>query len=211
MSQTDSKDNTPVIEYYFSFISLWSYIGNQAFEAMAKDTGATIVYKPMDLLTVFSATDGKPVKDRAPARQAYRLQEMLRWRVLRNIDLVLHPKYYPADPSVAHRVLLAALCEGSDVKDFVQASLRAVWADELDIADHNTIIKLANDNGLDGQRLLGQTNDNDLIQQEQALTKEALERQVFGAPFYFYGEHSFWGQDRIDMLGDIIRNGGRIS
>ena len=27
--------------------------------------------------------------------------------------------------------------------------------------------------------------------------EEAVERGVFGAPFYFVDDHRFWGQDRI--------------
>ena len=34
----------------------------------------------------------------------------------------------------------------------------------------------------------------------EALTQEAIERQVFGAPTYVYRDELFWGQDRLDFL-----------
>ena len=68
----------PVIEYYFSFISLWSYIGSRRLLALAEKHNAQIIYKPMDLMRVFSVSGGLPVKQRAPQRQAYRLLEMKR-------------------------------------------------------------------------------------------------------------------------------------
>lgn len=197
----------PVIDYYFSFLSLWSYVGSQVFRALAERHGAVIVYKPVDLLEVFAAGGGKPVKDRPLQRQAYRLVEMRRWQEIRGIPLVFHPKFYPANPSLAHRVLLGALNEGANVTDFVHAGLSAVWADELDIADPNTIVRLAEAAGLDGARLLGNANAPALSAREAALTREAISRQVFGAPFYFYRDEPFWGQDRIDLLDAAISEG----
>jgi len=32
------------------------------------------------------------------------------------------------------------------------------------------------------------------------LLREAIERQVFGAPTYIYRDELFWGQDRLDFL-----------
>lgn len=198
----------PVIEYYFSFISLWSYVGSLEFQALVQELDATVVYKPVDLLAVFAAGGGKPVRERAPARQAYRLIEMQRWRKIRNIDLVLHPKYYPADPGTGHRMLLAALQQGHEVAGFVHAALRAVWADELNIADPGTLAALADANGLDGAALLAQAEQAAALRaSEDRLTQEAISRQVFGAPFYFYRDEAFWGQDRLGLLQDMITSG----
>lgn len=201
---SSNASSSPTIAYYFSFLSLWSYVGSRAFRDLAERNGARIVYKPVDLMAVFAAGGGKPVKERPLQRQAYRLVEMQRWRRIRGIPLVLHPKFYPADPSLAHRVLLAALDEGSAVADFVHAGLSAVWADELDIADPGTIIRLADAAGLDGKRLLARADEPAFREAEAALTREAIGRQVFGAPFYVYRDEPFWGQDRLDLLEAAI-------
>ncbi|WP_375464967.1 2-hydroxychromene-2-carboxylate isomerase [uncultured Methylobacterium sp.] len=194
----------PTIEYYFSFLSLWSYVGSLEFQGLIRRQNAEVVFKPIDLLAVFDAGGGKPVKERPMQRQAYRLVEMQRWRRVRGIPLVLHPKFYPADPSLAHRVLLAAIAEGRDVAAFVHAGLRTVWADEGDIADPATIMRLADAAGLNGTHLLATASDPVLRAQEVALTEEAIARQVFGAPFYVYRGEPFWGQDRLELLETAI-------
>ena len=194
----------PQVTYYFSFISLWSYVGSLHFQELVAKHDIDVVYKPIDLLAVFSAVGGKPVKERPLQRQAYRLVEMQRWRAQRKIDLVLHPKYYPADPALGHRLLLAALRDGQDVGAFVHASLRAVWAEELNIEDPETLVGLADRSGLQGRELLAQANAPELFAQSDVLTQEAIERQLFGAPFYFYNGEPFWGQDRLDMLDAAI-------
>ncbi|WP_036594517.1 2-hydroxychromene-2-carboxylate isomerase [Ottowia thiooxydans] len=200
----------PRIDYYFSFISLWSYVGSLVFQDLVKRRGVQVEYKPINLLQVFAAGGGKPVRERPLQRQAYRLVEMQRWAQIRGIELVLHPRHYPADPSLGHRMLLAALDEGRDVASFVHLCLKAVWADELDIADPTTLVQLAAASGLDGPALLRRaTGDGGaaLSEREAALTREAVDRQLFGAPFYFYRDEPFWGQDRLEMLDAVLGNG----
>jgi 2-hydroxychromene-2-carboxylate isomerase len=203
---------SPVIEYYFSFISLWSYIGSRRFHLLAKENNARIIFKPVDLMHIFSVSGGLPVKQRSSQRQAYRLVEMERWTKLRGIPINSHPKFYPANPSLAHRVLLAAIEElGHDseaVHEFVQKSLEAVWANELDIADEATIRDLAQSSGLDAVRLLERAaNEEKFAEEELALTAEAKANRFFGAPLYSYRNEPFWGQDRLEMLEDVIRSG----
>lgn len=202
----------PVIEYYFSFISLWSYIGSRRLQTLAKEHNAQIIYKPVDLMHLFSVSGGLPVKQRSVQRQAYRLLEMERWRRIRDLPIVQHPKYYPADPSLAHRVLLAAIEEkGHDhgpVHEFARRSLQTVWADESDIADKATIVAVADASGLEGSRLLSRAEkEKELADQEAELTKEVVSRQFFGAPMYVYRNEPFWGQDRLEMLDEVLQSG----
>jgi 2-hydroxychromene-2-carboxylate isomerase len=195
------------VEYYFSFISLYSYIGSAAWRALVERRGITVVYKPVDLMAVFAATGGLPVQQRAIARQAYRLVEMQRWREMRGIPLVLQPRFYPADPSRGHRMLLAALRADRPVSAFVHAALRAVWAEERNIADDATLVQLADASGLDGRALLAASDDAGLAAAAAALTQEAIARRVFGAPFFFWRGEPFWGQDRLDFLEAAMTSG----
>ena len=202
----------PVIEYYFSFISLWSYVGSRRLLALAKQHDAEIIYKPIDLLHIFSVSGGLPVKQRSTQRQAYRLLEMERWSNVRGLPIVKHPKFYPANPSLAHRVLLAAIEELGNrnpaVNEFARRGLETVWANEADIADPATIVEVANASGLEGDRLLERArHETKLSEQEESLTREAVNQRLFGAPLYIYRGEPFWGQDRLEMLDEVIRSG----
>jgi len=55
--------------------------------------------------------------------------------------------------------------------------------------------------------MLAHANDAAIKAREDALTKEAVERQLFGAPFYFYRGEPFWGQDRLPQLEEAIVSG----
>jgi len=142
----------PTVEYYFSFISLWSYVGSLVFQDIVQRHDVRVDFKPIDLMAIFAAGGAKPVRQRPPQRQAYRLVEMERWKAIRGIPLVTWPKFYPADPTLGHRMLLVAVSEGRDVTAFAHAGLKAVWADELNIEDPDTLVRLADACGLAGKR-----------------------------------------------------------
>lgn len=193
------------IDFYFSFISLYTYIGYEAFQDLVNRYDLEVNYKPIDLHAVFSAGGGLPVSKRPPQRQAYRFVEMQRWRLARNIPLVLKPKHHPSDPVIGHRMLLAALKEGTDVRQFVGNALKILWVNDLDIQDPKVMVQVANQSGLKGEVLLEKSQDAAIQTDIDSLTQEAVQRQVFGTPFFFYRDEPFWGQDRLEMLEDMIR------
>jgi len=195
------------IDFYFSFVSLYTYIGYEAFQDLVNRYNLEVSYKPIDLHAVFSAGGGLPVSKRPPQRQAYRFVEMQRWRLDRNIPLVLKPKHHPSDPVIGHRMLLAAIKEGSDVRQFIGNALKILWVDDLDIKDPKVMVRVANQSGLNGEELLEKSKDPVIQMDIDNLTQEAVSRQVFGTPFFFYRDEPFWGQDRLDMLEDMIRSG----
>src|SRR5213593_4894681 len=84
---------TKVIDYFFTPVSPFSYLGHERFVAVAKKHGAEIRVKPIDLGRVFPVSGGLPLKQRAPQRQAYRLLELKRWREFLGLPLNVQPKF----------------------------------------------------------------------------------------------------------------------
>ena len=155
----------------------------------------------MDLLNVWSVSGGLPLKQRARQRQAYRHQELRRWRERLGIPCNLEPAYHPVADRRACYLVIAATQQGLDWEKLSYALLRAVWVEERNIADHPTLTAIANENGMDGAALLKATDGAAVQAEYQTNTEEAIARGVFGAPTYVFDDEMFWGQDRLDMLG----------
>jgi 2-hydroxychromene-2-carboxylate isomerase len=189
------------IDYYDSMSSPWTYLGHLRFLDLAQRFGLTVRHKPMDLLRVWSVSGGLPLKQRAQQRQAYRHQELRRWRELLGIPCTLEPAFHPVADRRACYLVIAAMQQGLDWEKLSYALLRAVWVEERNIADHPTLAAIADENDLDGSTLLGATDDPGVQSEYQANTEEAIARGVFGAPTYVFDDELFWGQDRLDMLG----------
>jgi 2-hydroxychromene-2-carboxylate isomerase len=188
-----------LVDYYFSPSSPWTYLGHQRFADIARQRGAQIEVKPVDLGVIFPQSGGLPVGKRAPQRQAYRLVELDRWKAHLGVPLNVHPRFFPVDGTLAALAIVAATPSGAEAQmRLAGAILSAVWADELNIADPATLRAAAAKAGLDGDRLLGEAPNAKV--RYDAFTREALARGVFGAPTYVYSNELFWGQDRLDFL-----------
>ena len=189
------------IDYYFTPVSPYTYLGHARFVDIARRHEAMIAVKPIDLGRVFPVSGGLPLGKRAPQRQAYRLMELKRWSSYLHLPLELHPAHFPVSGDLASHWILAALEQGTGAAlDFAGACMRAVWAEERNIADRATLAAIATAQGRDVDALEARANAPDIATRYDALTQEAIDRGVFGSPTYVCGGELFWGQDRLDFL-----------
>ncbi len=189
-----------VVDYYFTPASPWTYLGHQRFEAIARRHGATIQYKPVDYGKIFPLSGGLPLGKRAPQRQAYRIVELQRWRDHLGIPLTAKPKYHPVASDLAAQLIIAAERAGAAPGPLSLALMRACWAEDRNIAEAETLAAVATEQSLDGAKLIAAARTPEITMLYEALTREAIDRQVFGAPFFIYKNEPFWGQDRLDFL-----------
>ena len=78
--------------------------------------------------------------------------------------------------------------------------MRAVWAEEKNIADADTLAALALDCGHDGHALLKSSETASVLAEYERFTDEAIAANVFGSPWYIVDGEGFWGQDRLDFV-----------
>ena len=189
------------IDYYFGTPSPWVYLAGNRLEEIAAKHGATITYKPLDLLQLFDRTGGVRPAERHPARMAMRAQELRRWSEHLGMKLNLKPAFSPVNPAPSSYAIIAAQeAGGGDLAGLVQSFLRAVWAEDENIADDAVIRARLQAAGFDpaladkGLFIGAETFGRNL--------EQAVEAGAFGAPFYIVRDtdERFWGQDRLDFL-----------
>ncbi len=188
------------IDYYFATISPFTYLTGTRPAEVAAANGATITYKPLDIMGLFSRTGGVPPKDRHPNRQEYRLQEMRRRSALAGMPLNLKPAYWPTNPAPSSYAIIAAQeAGGGDLGALVAGLTRACWAEEKDIAQDDVIVACLEAAGFDGGLATsGMMKGADTY---AANLEEAINKGAFGAPFFITdSDERFWGEDRIADL-----------
>ena len=189
------------IDYYFAPQSPWTYFGHDRFTAIAKAANATVRILPVDYGQIFPISGGLPLPKRAPQRQAYRLVELARFRDALNVPMYIQPKFFPVASDDAARLIIAV-----DLNDGVDAAMRisgavfrAVWEQEMDIANPDALSVLLAQCGLVANRL--ELSRGKPVQDKfQANTQAAIAANVFGAPSYVVDGEIFWGQDRLEFL-----------
>ena len=198
---------TKIVDYYFTPVSPWTYLGSRRFGEIVAAAGATVRVKPVDYSVIFPQTGGLPLPKRAPARQAYRLVELERWRRHLDMPLTLKPAHFPVPDTLAAQAIIAADLLGADPLLASSAILRGVWVEEQNVTDPAAVQGLLTAAGLDGTAILAKASDSEVTETWQAYTAEALDVGVFGAPSYVVEGEIFWGQDRLDFLEQKLTDG----
>lgn len=191
-----------LVTYFFAPQSPWAYLGHERFVALAGKYDARVDVKPCDLGKVFNVSGGVPLAKRPAQRQAYRLVEMKRWSEHLGIPLNLQPKFFPVPADAAARIIIAAkLAHGGEAAlKLAGAVMRAVWAEERNIGDDETLVALASESGLDGRMLLQSSQTASVQDEYDRYTADAIAGNVFGSPWYVVDSEGYWGQDRLDFV-----------
>jgi 2-hydroxychromene-2-carboxylate isomerase len=190
------------VDYYFSPISPWTYLGHARFADMAQRHGAIVKVKPVDFGKVFPVSGGLPLAKRAPQRQAYRMVELKRFRDYLKMPLNMQPRFFPVPADLAAQYIVAAGRTGGSgaAMRLAGAALRACWAEERNIADVETLRAICTEQGMNAE-LLAAAAQTEAVKAEYAgYTEEAVARNVFGAPSYVIDGEIFWGQDRLEFV-----------
>lgn len=190
------------LDYYLAPVSPFTYLGHDRLRAICARHGAAIRLRVIDLGKVFPVTGGVVLKDRAPARLAYRLQELARWRDYLGLPLNLKPRFFPVPALAASTTILAVLeRHGTEAAlDVAGDCLRAVWVEDRDLSAEGTLHDILAARGWDAAALLAHAASAQIAATFDEHTQEAIARGVFGAPTYALGEQLFWGQDRLDFV-----------
>lgn len=191
---------------YYSLSSPWAYFAGPRLQDIVRRHHAKLWLKPYDFQEIAPRNGGVPLRTRPEARRDYHELELDRWRQYLGMPLSLKPKHYPhvvKDPDwnkYAGWMVIAAQDMGLDAFLLSHAILRALWAEDRDIASPDVRRAVANENGFDGARLVKMERSDRVQELYRQFTDEAESLGVFGAPTIVFEGERFWGQDRLDFV-----------
>ncbi len=193
------------IEYYYSYLSPFAYLGFDLFLKLADKYQFNIKYRPMKLMQVFENTGGVPLAKRHPSRVAIRNMDLKRWREKRKVPVTLQPKYFPINPELADCAGISILNLGGDIQLYSSLAHKAIWTDDKDISDETVVIDLIQAAGHHPQQVLDGLEAARQVYEDN--TNLAIKSNVFGSPTYILNGELFFGQDRIELLEDALSSG----
>ncbi len=192
------------VDYFFSTSSPWTYLGSKRFTEIAAKAGATVNVYPVAFHEVFAVSGGLPLPKRSPQRQAYRLQELARWKRRTGLPLIEQPTNFPSTDPISAQMIVAARLGGQDALGLSNAILAALWEEDRNIDDAGVLVSVADAIGLDGKTLIETAQTDAVAEQYEADTKAAIDMGIFGAPSYLIDGELFWGQDRVDFVAEKL-------
>lgn len=197
------------IDYYFTCISPFAYLGHQKLMEIAKAHGKTVHFKPFNIFDVWEVSGAAPPAERPAVRQRYRKIEIQRAAVMRDVCMNPSPEFFPTNPAPADLCICTLAHCGKNPAEFSREVGRAVWESNLQVADETVLISLLDACEFDGKAILELSKTDEIAAVREANTQEAIKADAIGAPAYVYKGEVFWGQDRLEYLEQMIASGRR--
>ena len=194
------------IEYFYSAHSAYAYLGSAALMEIAATAGCRIVHRPVDLRRVVTAAGAMPYGKRTAGHLDYYFRrEIERWSEERAAPVMAGiPTHHGNDIDLVNGLLIAGLEAGLNVDRLAHHLLQAHWRDDANLADRDTLARLAGELDLDAGALLDAALSAPVQSIYEANTAEAIDRSVLGSPTYFVDGDMFYGQDRLDQVARAL-------
>ncbi len=187
------------IDFYFDFSSTYSYVALPEIARLADDHDVTVRWKPIVLGAIFQALgQAPPAPDSVKGRYVWHDVE----RSARLAGLRFHwPTPFPFNGIAASRIYWHLADSDSDrAIEWARAVFHASFGEGRDSSSTEVLADVAAGLGYDAGDLLDATRRDAVKGKLKAVTDEATQRGVFGAPTFFVGDEMFWGGDRLWQL-----------
>ena len=186
---------TKSIDFYFDFISPYSYL---AYKKIDKLREININYKPI-LLGGLHKLGGIT----APAFNERKMKNMKNDCELvakkNNIQFKWNTKF-PINSLTLMRGYL--IVEPKFKKEYFKNCFEAYWKNNIDISIEKNIKEILKNTKVDEINFFKKISLEEVKEDLKELTNTAFKNDIFGAPTFVVNSKMFWGQDRLDYALD---------
>jgi 2-hydroxychromene-2-carboxylate isomerase len=194
------------LEFLFDFASPNCWLAYRALPPILARTGARLEIEPVLLGGVFKATNNQsPITAFAPVKGklAYEQLEMDRFIARHGLTQFRMNPHFPVNTLMLVRGLVAAQAAGRG-EAYLEAGLRGLWEEGLNLADPAVLAARLDRAGLDGAALIERGQTPEIKAALVEATNRAVARGVFGLPTFFVGEEMFFGKERLGQIEEEL-------
>ena len=189
---------TKSIDFYFDFISPYSYLGYKKLNLLNQNNQININYKPI-LLGGLHNLAGIT----APAFNERKMKNMKNDCELIAMKNNIQFKWNTKFPINSLYLMRGYLIIKDDLKKkYFDVCFDAYWKNNIDIADEKNIDSILETVGQDKIEFIDGIKDTKTKEKLKRETNNAFEIDIFGAPTFVVNNKIFWGQDRLNFAID---------
>ena len=189
---------TKSIDFYFDFISPYSYLAHHKLKDLNESNQINIIYKPI-LLGGLHNLGGIT----APAFNERKLKNMKNdCNLIANKNKINFKwnENFPINSLYLMRGYLAI--DNKSKEKFFDVCFNAYWRENVDISIKENIIKILDTCSINKINFFKDINDQKIKDELKDLTNIAFKKDIFGAPTFVVNNKIFWGQDRLNYVLD---------
>lgn len=189
------------IDFYFDFISPFSYLAQIKLPGIARRHGRALNYRPIDIpqAKIAAGNYGPSNREIGPKIRVM-TADLQRWAARYGVPLVFPAGFDCLRWNVG--ALFAA--ERGAAEAFVHEAYRRIWGRGIDPADEGELREAAQAADLNPDELSDFTLSSLGRTEFRKACVDAHLRGVFGAPLMFVDDQIFWGNDRLDFLDEYL-------
>ena len=189
---------TKSIDFYFDFISPYSFLAYKKIKIIDRKEKLKINYKPI-LLGGLHKLGGIT----APAFNLRKMKNMKNDCELVALKYKIDFKWNTKFPINTLYLMRGYLVIDENLKEkFFDVCFDAYWKENTDISDDKNFDKILDSVKIDKKKFFEDIQDIKIKNKLKDLTNAAFEKDVFGAPTFIVNGKIFWGQDRLDYAID---------
>ena len=184
-------------DFYFDFISPYSFLAHNEIRKIEIKTRIKIRYKPI-LLGGLHNLHGIKAPAFIPAKAKHMIRDCKLIAEKNKIKFKFN-SYFPIKSLNLMRGVLIA--EEDNYKNYyIDNIFDAIWQDGLNMNDENIIQKVIKNLNVNPKTFLLRISSNSVKDSLRKKTSDAYEKSIFGAPSFVSNNKVFWGQDRIEFV-----------
>ena len=189
---------TKEIDFYFDFISPYSYLAHKKIQIIKKEKNINFTYKPI-LVGGLHNLQGIT----APAFIKSKLKHMISdCNLIAKKDksnFIWNSKF----PINSLNILRGYLFINDESKDlYLNAIFDAYWKDDLDTSNKKNLETLLEKCKINLNEFFDGIKDPKIKNKLIDTTQEAHNKEIFGVPSFVVNNKIFWGQDRLEFALD---------
>jgi len=186
------------IDFYFDFISPYSYLAHKKIKILKKKKNIIFNYKPI-LVGGLHNLQGIT----APAFIKQKLKHMIS-----DCDLIAKKDkssfiWNSKFPINSLNIMRGYIFISDEYKDlYLNVIFDAYWKDDLDTSNKEILETLLEKCKINLNEFFDGIKDPKIKNKLKNKTQEAHDKEIFGAPSFVVNNKIFWGQDRLEFVLD---------
>lgn len=194
------------VEFFFGLGSRYSYLAATQIDALEKDTGCRVTWRPMASGVLMDRRGQNPFAARDASgnwsgatvsgqyNEQYRQQDLARWAAFYGVPY--HEPSEPQMPGLRRTLYCVAAARAGLGGAYAHAMFASIYADGVATTEADCL-RLA---GADGRRLQEMVDSGEAARGHEEIIALALKYHVFGVPSFVIDGAVFWGNDRLVLL-----------
>ena len=189
---------TKSIDFYFDFISPYSYLAYKKIKSLNDLNDYKIIYKPI-LLGGLHNLGGIT----APAFNVRKMKNMKNdCELIAKKNKIIF-KWNDKFPINSLYLMRGYLVLSEKLKEkYFEVCFDNYWKENTDISSEENIHKILDLCSINKTDFFKSINDKKIKDQLKELTNLAFQKDIFGAPTFVVNNKIFWGQDRLEYALD---------